>query len=75
VIGTPIAHKVYLYFSEQAKIKEVAREKGIKDWRKLGDAVEKAKGGTDRRGDDNLSMDEIREIADQMKAGDWWSPK
>jgi hypothetical protein len=55
------------------KIKEVAREKGV-DPKKLGDAVEEDKKGLDK-GSPDLTTDEIRTIADQIKAGGYWSPK
>ncbi len=75
----PVALVHNLIFSkggqEQRNIKEVAREKGIKDWRKLGAAVEKFKRGEGRGGGDNPSLDEIRQIADEMKAGGWWGNK
>jgi hypothetical protein len=58
---------------EQTLINEVAKEKGV-NARKLGDAIEEEKKGLDK-GAPDLSRDDIRKIADQMKAGDYWSPK
>jgi hypothetical protein len=76
--GSQVAIASYQYFSkggqEQRQIRDVAREKGV-DARKLGDAVEQAKKQEGRGGADNLSLDEIRQIADEMKAGGWWGNK
>jgi RHS repeat-associated protein len=63
-----VGHRAYLYYSkgrEQRQIEEVAREKGVDRW-KLGDAVEEAKDQSGRGGGDNLTIDEIRKIADEM---------
>jgi RHS repeat-associated protein len=60
--------------NEQSKIKEVAREKGV-DPDQLAEAVHAEKDRTDRRGGDNLSMDKIRQIADEIKGGGWWGGK
>ena len=70
---TAVVYLAYNHFSqnEQSKIKEVAREKGV-DRKQLGKAVEQAKKGEGRGGADNLSLDEIRHIADEIRDGGWW---
>jgi len=73
---TAVVYLAYNHFSqnEQSKIKEVAREKGV-DRKQLGKAVEQAKKGEGRGGADNLSLDEIRHIADEIRDGGWWGGK
>ena len=50
---------------DSQEIDRVAKEKNV-DRRELGDAVEKAKRGVGRGGSDNLTLDQIREIADEI---------
>jgi RHS repeat-associated protein len=64
-------YQAHIYFSsEQSLIREIAREYGI-DAKRLGDAIHATKRQRGMGGADNLTADEIREIAEEIRQGLW----
>ena len=61
-----LGYRAWLYFSEQSQIKQAAREVGV-DPRELGRAVEAFKHSLGMRPRDNLTMDQVRQLAGKSR--------
>jgi RHS repeat-associated protein len=63
-------HNLHVQFSQQSKIREIARQYGL-SYDELSKAIHAAKGGEGRGGADDLTDEQIRELAKEVKQGLW----